>query len=209
MHSYARFKRLRLSPFRLPLALLILVAVTSQFAWGLQQPHFNPVNFFAYFTILSNLFAVVVLLSAVVSPPSHELDVARGAAVVAVTIVWVVFSFLLSNLDASLLPWVNIVIHYVVPPVMLLDWLLDPPPVQLSLADMLAWLLFPFAYLIFTLLRGSYIRWYPYWFLTPKVVGYEGILGYSAGIFVLTTGIAIFLFIMASGMRSAYKVTSR
>ncbi len=45
--------------------------------------------------------------------------------------------------------------------------------------------------------------------IAMPVVGYEGILAYSAGIFVLTTGIAIFLFVIASGMRSAYKVTSR
>ena len=86
--------------------------------------------------------------------------------------------------------------------------LLDPPPGQLSAPDLLAWLLFPFAYLIFTLLRGSYINWYPYWFLNPKVVGYTGIITYAAGIFVLTILIAMVLYLIAAGMRSAFRVTS-
>jgi len=209
MIAPARVKRSRLSVYRLPLALLILVAITSQFAWGLQQPHFAAINFFCYFTILANIFAVFVLLSAVVSVPSHELDVFRGAAVVSLTIVWIVFSFLLSHIDVGTLPWVNVVLHYAAPPLLLLDWLLDPPAAQLSLPDILAWLLFPFAYLVFTLLRGSYVNWYPYWFLNPKDVGYTGIIAYAAGIFVLTFGISVVLFLIAVGMRSAFRVTSR
>jgi hypothetical protein len=206
MASIVRPKRRRFTVYRLPLALLILVALTSQFAWGLQQPHFAAYNFFCYFTILANVFAVFVLLSAVVSVPSHELDVFRGAAVVSLTIVWIVFSFFLSNLDVPLLPWVNAVLHYAAPPLLLLDWLLDPPPGHLSVPDLLAWLLFPFAYLIFTLLRGSYINWYPYWFLNPKVVGYTGIITYAAGIFVVTILIAMVLYLIAAGMRSAFRV---
>jgi len=207
MRSAAR--RQRMNIMRLPLALLILVALTSQYAWGLQQPHFEPLNFFSYFTIASSTFVVLVLLTVIVATPSHELDVLRGGAVLAVMIVWIVFSFLLSNLESSVLPWVNVLLHYVVPPLMLADWLLDPPQTALSLPDMLTWLLFPAAYVIYTLLRGSYVGWYPYWFLNPSVVGYVGILAYCAGIFVLTIGLAIVLFLLAAGLRAAYKATSR
>jgi len=59
------------------------------------------------------------------------------------------------------------------------------------------------------LLRGSYVNWYPYWFLNPKDVGYTGIIAYAAGIFVLTFGISVALFLIAVGMRSAFRVTSR
>jgi hypothetical protein len=207
MRNAARRKRMSL--LRLPLALLTLVALTSQFAWGLQQPHFNPVNFFSFFTIASSTFVVMVLLAVVVSNPTHELDVFRGAAVLAVMLVWIVFSFLLSSLESTVLPWVNVVLHYVVPPLMLADWMIDPPQTRLSFPDVLTWLLFPAAYVIYTLLRGSYIGWYPYWFLNPGTVGYFGVLAYCAGIFVLTTGIALVLFLVATGLRAAYRATSR
>jgi len=209
MANVPRVNRLPMSAFRLPLALLILVAVTSQYAWGLQQPHFDGVNFFGYFTILSSLFTVVVLLSAVVSRPSHELDVFRGAATLAMTIVWIVFTFLLSRLDSSTLPWVNLVLHYIAPPALLLDWLFDPPPVNLSLPDLLTWLLFPFAYVVGTLLRGSYVNWYPYWFLNPKVVGFNGVISYCVAILVLTLLIATALFLISAGMRAAFRATAR
>src|SRR5689334_5773321 len=76
-------------------------------------------NFVSYFTNLSNLFAAAVLLLAAfdawVGRPGAR-GLVRAMAVVDMAIVGIVFSILLRNVElGSLLPWVNCVVHYLMP----------------------------------------------------------------------------------------------
>ena len=184
--------------YRVPLALITLGAIVVQFTHGQEQANFSPLNFFSFFTIWSNGFAIAVLLIASAVRPSRDLDVFRGAAVLCTTIVLIVFALLLRNADSDVIPWVNTILHYVAPIGMILDWILDPPLNMTTVGDLLSWLVFPFAYILYTLLRGTYVNWYPYHFLNPNIVGYTGIGVYLAGIFVLTIGVAIALLTIAN-----------
>lgn len=151
-------------------------------------------NFFSYFTILANLFAGVVLLFGVyqllsrTEPPAWYEPI-RGAAAVYMAVVGVVFVTLLRNTDlGGLLPWVNTVHHYVMPVVMVLEWILRPPTRRLNASALVICLVFPVMYLVYTLLRGASMSWYPYPFLNPAVVGGYGAVGlYIVGM------IAVFL----------------
>ncbi len=133
---------------------------------------FDVLNFFSYFTNLSNLFAACVLLTVSQSGTDPRAATARLTAVVAMTIVGVVFSAFLRKADlGDLQPWVNFIVHYLMPCIVLLDWILFPPPVRLGVRA-LAWsLLFPLLYVIYTLLRGKQTHWYPYPFLNPSGAG--------------------------------------
>ncbi|WP_413773227.1 Pr6Pr family membrane protein [Bacillus cereus] len=72
--------------YRLLLSLLAFSALITQFVTRTQVKPFNPVNFFSYFTIESNiLVAVILLLSSLGTATlgrSEQFGVLRGAATV-------------------------------------------------------------------------------------------------------------------------------
>ena len=174
---------------RVALAVLVLVAIGWQLSLHLGASH-PAVNFFSYFTNLSNLFAAAVLLvSALISSKTATpaLDVIRFASVINMTVVGVVFSILLRNVDlGDLLPWINVVLHYVMPVAVVIDWLLIPPSAPLGARHLLIAFAFPALYLAYVVIRGAGIGWYPYPFLNPiHVGGYAGVAAYSVGITLL------------------------
>jgi uncharacterized membrane protein len=160
--------------------LLTLVAVIVQLA---SSP--NVVNFFSFFTIQSNIIAAAVLLvGAVVVPAnSRTWDLVRGAAAIYMVLTGVIYNTLLAGLEESLqttIPWVNVVLHIVVPLVMLIDFILIPPAHAISWREAMVWSLYPLVYFIYTLTRGAVVDWYPYPFLDPqKDGGYPQVLVFS------------------------------
>jgi hypothetical protein len=148
-------------------------------------------NFFSYFTILSNIFAAVVLLISgyrvlIRKRPSEADDVTRGTATIAMAIVGIVFGALLAGEDlGSMLPWTNFVLHYVIPVVMVADWLFQPPRTRLQLKHVWYWLIYPVLYLVYSLIRGPLVNWYPYWFIDPaRAGGWGGVVVFALAISV-------------------------
>src|SRR5579884_1011201 len=175
---------------RLVFALLTLTAIETQLIIHIQH-RFDVVNFFSYFTNLSNIFASLVFLFGAVSlllrrEPTPTEDVIRGAAVVAMAIVGIVYGNLLRDEDlGTLLPWVNIVVHFVMPVAVVADWLYQPPKSTLGSRQLAAWLIYPLLFVVYTLIRGAIVGFYPYPFLNPaKVGGYGGVALYCVAIFV-------------------------
>jgi hypothetical protein len=195
----AWFTWLRFNLFaRLLLGCTALIAIATQLAIQVRSG-FSILNFFSYFTNLSNAFAAIVLLLGAsrvfFAGGRFRLDdQLRYVSVVNMAVVGVVFTMLLRGVDlGALLPWVNIVLHYVMPCAVVLDWLLQPPRVKLGLQQLAFCLIFPALYLVYVLYRGHLTGWYPYPFLNPvNVGGYAGVGAYAAGI-----GIAFFF---ASGL---------
>jgi hypothetical protein len=177
---------------RLFFGLLTLVAIGVQLGIHIQHG-FAVLNFFSYFTNLSNIFAAVVFLLGALAllrrrEPRSQVadDLARGAAAAAMAIVGIVYGILLRNEDlGTLLPWVNVVVHYVMPVAVVADWLYAPPASRLTLRQTGYWLIYPLLFLIYTLVRGAIVNWYPYPFLNPaKAGGYGGVTLYAIAIFV-------------------------
>jgi len=181
------------SALRLFFGLLTLVAIGWQLAIHVRMG-FDVVNFFSFFTNLSNLLAAIVLVLGarrLWRPASTGPDEGlRALSAVNMVVVGIVFSLLLRDVDlGALRPWINTLLHHVMPCVVLLDWLLQPPRTRLGGRQLLWTLVFPMAYLVYTLVRGSRTGWYPYPFLNPaNVGGYGGVALYAAGI-ALTFGL--------------------
>lgn len=172
---------------RLLLGLLTLVAIASQFAIHVHMGA-NVINFFSYFTNLSNLLAAgVLLLTASSQAVPAWIDRVRAISATNMAVVGIVFTLLLRNEDlGALQPWVNFVLHDLMPCAVVLDWLLDPPSTRLGSRDLMQFLVFPAAYLAYSLLRGAQTGWYPYPFLSPsRVDGYGGVTVYAVGITVI------------------------
>lgn len=176
---------------RLGFGVLTLTAIVVQLTIHVTNG-FVVLNFFSYFTNLSNIFAAVVLIIGAIylvtyHEPTPTEDAIRGASVVAMAVVGVVFSVLLRNEDlGTLLPWVNFIVHFLMPVVVVVDWLVQPPRSQVSFQRTLTWLIYPLLYVIYTLIRGPITGFYPYPFLNPAKVGGYGVVAlYCVGIFGL------------------------
>lgn len=173
-----------LTAARWSLALLTLAAIAQQLVLHIGAS-FSVPNFFSYFTNLSNLFAAGVLLF-VAPGRSASRDLVRFVSAVNMAVVGLVFAVLLRNTDlGSLLPWVNFVLHTVMPVAVVLDWLVCPPSAKLRGKHIALAMVFPLVYLSYVVLRGAHTGWYPYPFLDPvNVGGYTGVAAYALGIAV-------------------------
>ena len=181
-------KRDLLASARVFFGLLTLVALTISLI-NTQRLGNTPVYFFSFFTTLSNLFSAIVLIAGAIylirrSDPTETTEIIRGTAVAAIATAGLAFSLLLSHLDSGMVPWINFVVHYLTPVIMVLDWLIQPPKAKLALRHIWLWLIFPIAYLAYSLIRGAFINWYPYWFINPNKSpgGWTGVILISAAI---------------------------
>jgi hypothetical protein len=183
-------------------ALAILTAIGYQLATGLGGRHWSTTNYFSYFTILSNLFAAGVLLAGALrgsGPRSRTFELLRGAAVMYMLTTGIVFAVLLSGQKVRV-PWVNAVVHQIMPAVVMLDWGIAPPQVWLPVRATLLWLSFPVVYIAYTLIRGAVVDWYPYFFVNPDHSG--GYLSVAAGCLAIGLGmIGLILLITWAGNR--------
>ncbi|KQM29164.1 hypothetical protein ASL10_00160 [Frigoribacterium sp. Leaf8] len=165
-------------PYRFGFAALALVAVSAQFADTLENDY-SVVNFFSFFTNLSNLFAVVVFTVGGVRtlrrrPGSRAWDVVRLIAVVNMVFVGLVFNLLLTEVAGGVLPWVNVVVHMVMPVAVLVDWLVLPVGRRLPWAAAGLGLVVPVLYSVYSLVRGAVTSFYPYPFYDPEALGGYG-----------------------------------
>lgn len=181
--------------YKLFFALLGFSAIVTEIATITERGRFNPANFFSFFTIESNILVFVVLLLsavAVAMGKNGKLDTLRGATTVYILIVGIGFSFLLAGLEdvaLTAVPWDNTVLHYIMPIAMLVDFLIDRPKRKLAFKQSLYWLLFPIAYVAYSLTRGALVGWYPYPFLNPDINGY-GEIAFTASC-LLVLGLAL------------------
>jgi hypothetical protein len=193
-----------ITTYRLILALLGLAAVITQYSNNitLLGDAYNPVNFFSFFTIESNIFFVIILFvgsyMAWKQKNSTVFNLFRGAAVIYMVTTGIIYSLLLTGLQEELLthiPWVNAVLHYILPLAALLDWLFDLPNRRILFKKGLLWLAFPLVYLAYSLIRGAQTNWYPYPFLNPAL---DGGATKVAVMTVVITGLFVLLVWLAS-----------
>jgi hypothetical protein len=174
--------------YRLGFGLLTFVAIAYQMVNLAQAGTLDPVHYLTFFTILSNTIAVVLFLVGAArwrSPRSQSFDLLRGAAVVYMAVTGGVFAVLLggTNVDTAI-PWVNSVVHEIMPMVVLADWLLDPPQNRITLRQGAVWLAFPVAWVAYEQIRGAITGKYHYPFMSPAHGGYGAVLFYSVAVLI-------------------------
>lgn len=126
-------------------------------------------RFISYFTIQSN---IAVLLAAVLFLRGRDIDAVwmralRLASMVAITITCILYIVLLSG-DSTDTGWsqvANLMLHYIGPPLAVGAWLIFGPWPALSAKDIPRALLWPAAWIVWTLLHGAITGWYPYPFI--------------------------------------------
>ena len=137
------------------------------------------VNFFSYFTILSNLLVAACLTAVLLAPSSaagkfFSTVAVQSAIAVYIFIVGLVYNTVLRGIvSLTGLHWVvDNLLHVVVPVLFVLYWFIFTPKKTLEWSQLFPWLIFPALYLIYSLLRGPVADWYPYPFLHAGKLGY-------------------------------------
>jgi hypothetical protein len=188
---------------RLVLATAGIVGLIGNYEYVLLFPTFAAYNVFTYFTVQSAIAAVVAfVLGAIVAFRQDRdprwLDVFRALVTTYILVSGIVFLVIViesSSRDYTMeVPWPSQVLHFYIPVIAVLDWLTDTGKARLSWR-FLRWILpYPFLWGAFTLVRGSYVGWYPYFFLDPaQVSGPLETVMYSLIAVALFLGIAAFL----------------
>ena len=180
---------------RFVLALSCAVALVARYLWGLGSATFRAGNFFGYLTIQSNIaFVVVSVLAAIialrVSTDPRWLNTAR-AAVLACTVssgaIYVVIVQQSAAVGLAItVPWSDVLLHFVIPPLAILEWILSPGRGRAAWRTPFIAVGFTIGWGIVTLIRGAVVGWYPYFFLDPGQV--------SLGQLALLCGIALVFF---------------
>ncbi len=175
--------------------LVIQVAVTSTTSGGrFDTPIARGVNVFAFFTIQSNIIAGVTTLLLALDPnrPSTLFRTFRLTGLVAITLTFVVYHVALAHL-LDLDSWAlaaDTILHTVVPVLTVLGWLVFGPRDATSPRIVGLSLLFPAVWMVFTLVRGAIIDWYPYPFIDVSALGAGRVVVNCFWILLLLLGIA-------------------
>lgn len=200
------------SILRLVMAALILAAVLAEFRNAISTDPAEGsstatilVNFFSYFTIESNLFALAALVAGAVWALTRKtrepewIAVLFAAATTFMAITGIVYNLLLRGLALATTPWANEVLHLIGPVFLVVDLLFAPPRRRLPWRAVAAVISFPIVWVVYTLIRGEYVVspltgdgwWYPYPFLNPHLQdGYLVVSFYVVGIAAAFTLVA-------------------
>ncbi|MGY6499198.1 MAG: Pr6Pr family membrane protein [Microcella sp.] len=187
---------------RIALVGLTVAAVVATFLDAAERGPVNPLNFFGFFTIQSNLLITAVWLWAAVRVlqgrrPSAGRTLLRAITTTFIVIVGIVYVLLLAPLGAEggvPVGWANTVMHYVTPIAGAVDWLLASDRVRLTLKR-LGWvLIYPTVWVTVVLVRGATDGWVPYPFLNPDT-GYASVFFFVGMIVVafIAVGAVVFL----------------
>ncbi len=163
----------------------VFIAIVAWFAIILQffLKTGSDINFFSFFTIECNLL-IAISLSFYVLFPAFSLGrfftkvSVQSAITLYIFIVALVYNTVLRGI-LVLNGWswvVDNLLHVVVPILYLLYYLVYIPKGHLKWKDGIYWMYFPLAYLMYSLIRGSVVNWYPYPFLNVAIFGYPKVL---------------------------------
>ncbi|WP_231388534.1 Pr6Pr family membrane protein [Pseudooceanicola algae] len=131
-----------------------------------------------YFTILTNALVFVTFAGMTLSR-RMAWGGWLGGMTTWIAITGLVYHVLLARPLTGLAFWADLGLHSVVPVLTLLWWLAFAPKARLSPGSALTWLAWPLIYILYVLARGHADGKYPYFFLDPMDVGWDGVTIWS------------------------------
>ena len=183
--------------FRMMAGILGWLALVLQY-WLVMAGDIGPsaiprtINFFSYFTILTNILASLALtlpwLASQSAPARFFSQPSVRTAITAyIIIVMAVVYFVLRHLvDLQGLDFLaDLILHYVMPILFVIDWLFLVPKETLKMKDAGMWLAFPTLYLVWTFSHGAVSGFYPYPFLNTGELGIARVMLNEAGLLVI------------------------
>lgn len=147
------------------------------------------VNFFSFFTVLTNTLAVVVLSYALIKRDSPAKRFFLAPAIssgiaVSIAVVGLAYSLLLRHLwqPEGFQFIADELLHDVMPVLFLVYWWRCVPKGTLQLKHIGAWVIYPLVYFAYVLLRGHLLGQYQYPFIDVDTLGYPHVFVNAGGI---------------------------
>jgi hypothetical protein len=203
-----------------PQLLLLLIALVAWFSIAAQFSISIPIlvakgmtygeavwRMFGYLTILTNVLLAVCCTLLLLQPDSASGRFFSRPGVLTAMALYIIFVGLGYNLLLrNHAPFTGLHrlsdegLHTVVPLLFVLYWLLFAVKSGLQAKDSLLWLIYPLAYFVMAMVRGSLSGFYPYPFLNVVQLGYPRVMGNAAMLLV-----GFFLIAMALVAIARYK----
>lgn len=157
------------------------------------------VRFFSYFTVESNILVLISAVTLVLKPNRDGLvwRVLRLCGLVGISVTFVIYLWLLRPILVldGLAVWTDAGLHIASPLLAITGWALFGPWPRIELKTILWMLIWPLAYVTWTLAHGANsLRWYPYPFIDAKALGYGTALLNGVGILVLLVAVGFAYF---------------
>ncbi len=181
--------------------LLIFRIIFAIFGWitVIYTFFISDLTIFRYFTIQTNLFVVLWLTLSIIlfNKPKNHLKITgaiRGATTLYITVTFLIFAVLLAPMMSIeyLLSFSNISLHYAIPILFIIDFVLTEKIVKYEWKLIIYWLIYPIGYLIFAVIYGTFTGDYIYPFLNINVLGQVG--------FIISIGLVGIFFIVLSAI---------
>lgn len=153
--------------------------------------------FFSFFTVLTNIAAVLVYAAILSGRPRwFGRPTVIAGVTVAITVVSITYATILAQLwqPTGWLFVADATLHYVAPVCFVMWWLAFGRSGASRVADIPRWLVYPFVYLAFVMLRGAILSQYPYPFLDLTVKSASQVAVASAmmlGLFLIVSLAAV------------------
>ena len=139
-----------------------------------------------FFTILTNVIAAIVFTGIGFGQPAFRSQRLLGLMTLSIMFVGAVYVLLLRGLVelSGGAATANLILHYIVPGLAPLFWLLFAPKGALKWRDPVLWAIYPLGYFAYALARGASDGKYPYPFMDIPKVGWTSALTTVASILV-------------------------
>jgi hypothetical protein len=179
------------------IGLVLQFAITMPASMAAGRGLFGSVVFyFSFFTILTNIGAVLVHISLLSSTgyawlPAFAGPRMRAGVAVSITLVSIVYATVLARLwqPQGLFLLCDVLLHYAAPILFVVWWLLSGADGRTRWSDISWWVLYPIAYLAYVLARAPLVGEVPYPFLD---IAHNGIGSVAVAALAIT---ALFLLI--------------
>lgn len=136
------------------------------------------IRFFSFFTILTNILVAcyyTVQILNIKSVRFLKTDTALTAITAFILVVGLVYQIVLRSIWEPT-GWqmaIDELLHTIIPTYVLLYWFFYVKLSSFNIRHLAMWLLYPFIYFAFVLLRGHYSGFYPYPFINIQELGYS------------------------------------
>lgn len=153
------------------------------------------IQYFSYYTILTNLLLAWVCTKLFLkNEDSGNRQQVLTAILVYILTVGLTYNTILRSIwePKGLQLLVDNLLHTIVPALYLLFWILCVKKNELKWRDILPWLIYPFVYLIYILIRGAISGVYPYPFIDVVQIGYPRALINSVAVTVVIVLLSVF-----------------
>lgn len=150
------------------------------------------IRFFSFFTILTNSLVAIYFTLSILKKKIIDKPGTLTAVTVYITIVGIVYQIILRPIwkPTGLQMIVNELLHSVIPLLVILFWYLYEEKKSLTYKQLPMWLIYPFVYLLYILVRGSISNFYPYPFVDVANLGFAKVLSNSAILMLVFISIA-------------------